>query len=264
MLTSRAAAGFLSVLALAGCVTVGPTEQAVDATRFWLPGDAMPAKTQVPAAFSAFEDAGASGSIDALPDNVQGRWPAVVLLHGCNGLGDETPRQARVFASLGYAVFAPDSFAREDRTAQCHAQNRSHLAMRHDEARTVRERIRQLPWIDQERFVLAGHSEGGWAVGWYRGSGFIAAVITGWDCLRNGTLPVAEAMPTLVVNNVLDPEYKEGAMAQCRSAVASANNGSRAVLLNRSGHGVAEKQGFEDAIRSFPGEHVRSPNLAAR
>jgi poly(3-hydroxybutyrate) depolymerase len=162
----------LSVLALAACVTVGPTQQAVDAARFWLPGDAVPAQSDVPAAFAAFSDAGVSGQIDDLPSNVQGRWPAVVLLHGCTGLGGETPRQARVFASLGYAAFAPDSFARDGRTAQCHQQNRSHLAMRHDEAETLRRRISQLPWIDPDRIVLAGHSEGGWAVGMYRGDAF--------------------------------------------------------------------------------------------
>jgi dienelactone hydrolase len=264
MPAGRVVAIVLSVLALAGCVTVGPTEQAVDASRYWLPGDAVPAKVDVPAAFAAFEDAGASGPIGELPQDVQGRWPAVVLLHGCTGMGGETPRQARVFASLGYAAFAADSFARHGRTAQCHQQNRSHLAMRHDEAEMLHRRISQLPWIDTDRIVLAGHSEGGWAVGWYRGGGFRAAVITGWDCKAPGTLPVAERMPTLVVNNVADPEYRDGAMARCRSSVAGAGNGSRAVLFNRSGHGVAEKQGFETAVRAFLVEHVGAPETAAR
>jgi hypothetical protein len=136
--------------------------------------------------------------------------------------------------------------------------------MRHDEAEMLHRRISQLPWIDTDRIVLAGHSEGGWAVGWYRGGGFRAAVITGWDCKAPGTLPVAERMPTLVVNNVADPEYRDGAMARCRSSVAGAGNGSRAVLFNRSGHGVAEKQGFETAVRAFLVEHVGAPETAAR
>src|ERR1700761_2136715 len=73
---------------------------------------ALTACAQTPLAF----DAGASSGPEAraqgelfLPDGV-GPFPAVVLLHGCDGVGPHYRAWARRLSSWGYATVLVDSF----------------------------------------------------------------------------------------------------------------------------------------------------------
>ncbi len=45
-----------------------------------------------------------------LPESAAGPVPAVIMLHGCNGLGDNHTRWARLLADWGYASLRVDSF----------------------------------------------------------------------------------------------------------------------------------------------------------
>lgn len=256
------AAVLTSVLLVAGCVTTRGTETAVDAGSYWIPADAVEAKNEMPAAFAAF-DSTQHGSIAKIPQDVRGPMPAVVLLHGCRGIGAETRAQARIYADLGYAVFAPDSFAREGRRAVCMGQKGDLRFMRQQEARQVRERLHQVDWVDQNRVALVGHSEGGWAVGEYGGGDFDAAIITGWACNTGSYLPVADTTPVLAVNNAEDPWYGKGEARACNSAIAG-HPASRSIVFERKGHAVSDHPQFRAIVEDFLADALGQPDVTRR
>ena len=73
----------------------------------------------------------------------------------------------------GITTFSPNSFARPGRSEECgSAMSSGAVALRFEEIRYTLKQIRELPWIDQSRLVLAGFSEGGLTAANYRGSGF--------------------------------------------------------------------------------------------
>ena len=90
--------------------------------------------------------------------------PAVIYLHGCTGL-KQAGKWSGIFREFGFAFFAPDSFQRAGRTEQCRQGNTdSRIAMRTAELENALRNVRRLPWIEQDRIVLAGYSEGGHTV----------------------------------------------------------------------------------------------------
>jgi dienelactone hydrolase len=115
--------------------------------------------------------------------------PAVVYLHGCGGRGNTAHSHIRFFKLQGFAVFAPEHHTRADAISQCDQdtartwQKPGTRTKRVEEATLVRDRLRQLPWIDQQRVYLAGHSEGGWAVAAYPYEGdFAGIIVIGASC----------------------------------------------------------------------------------
>ena len=97
--------------------------------------------------------------------------PAIVYLHDCgHGYNDpEARQQIKFMASLGYIVFVPDSYARDDRPRSCDVETRtldpelSHSwihELRRNEALFAIEQVLTLPWIDHSKIYLGGAGEG--------------------------------------------------------------------------------------------------------
>lgn len=119
--------------------------------------------------------------------------PAVIYAHGCKGpLAAGT--WAVSFNDFGFAFFAPDSFRRPGRVSLCYTSggdNLEKIVMRQAEIRFALEQIKKLDWIDKDRIVLVGKSEGGVATSDYGGGGFIAHIILAYDCRHLGGGPAA-------------------------------------------------------------------------
>ena len=103
-------------------------------------------------------------------------YPLVIYMHGCSGLGAPSLgggnwNTIRTLRSLGYAVIAPDSYARLGRKEECKPKGRKHftLSLRFAEIRYALAQIQKFDWVDQSRLVLAGVSEGGNTVAEYNG-----------------------------------------------------------------------------------------------
>jgi len=121
-----------------------------------------------------------SGLISYLEENCSDKQlPAVVFLHGCTGLNDHQSAHMDMFAQLGYPVFAPNSFARPGRN--CVPSDKM-INWRMEEIAIATNKLKQLSWIDENKLILAGHSQGGMAATAYDGNEFTAIVGMGFGC----------------------------------------------------------------------------------
>ncbi len=88
---------------------------------------------------------------------------AVVYLHSCSGPGGR--QWAAVLEEFGLGLFGPNSYARPGRRNYCDVsgqiENRNRL--RNEEARYAAHQLLKQPWIDPERLILVGFSEGAYA-----------------------------------------------------------------------------------------------------
>lgn len=146
--------------------------------------------------------------------NLPGPVPTVVFMHGCTGLRNLEPLKA--LARAGFAVIAPDSFARRFRPLQCRPSERRGgeniyvYDFRLAEISYGLHRMAALPWIDSKRLFLMGVSEGGVAAALYRGEEFRARVIAQWTCHGRAFvrgLAAGPHEPVLAIVRSEDPWY---------------------------------------------------------
>ncbi len=151
--------------------------------------------------------------------------PAVLLLHGCSGLARGPAPRRLLLMKWGYAIFQPDSFARPGRTC-----NRTTLFKRMEELDYALKMIRGLPWVDQDRVILMGISQGGAAVATWGQPGFAAHIILEHDCGgRKSKAP--EGTPVLAVIGEKD-DYTPG--SNCK--IDPKAGGSKSIVIPDAGH----------------------------
>lgn len=124
------------------------------------------------------------------PAAVARRVPVVVFLHGSSGLGLKAIGEWQMWlAGLSIASVAPDSFALPDRITYASPVGKDVYekihALRASEITLALREIRQAPWADASRAVLAGTSEGATAVARYAGDGFAGRIVFSWSCEDN-------------------------------------------------------------------------------
>jgi len=143
------------------------------------------------------------------------RFSTIVYMHGCTGHGSLTPLLN--FAMAGFAVIAPNSFARRFRPLQCRPSEQKGgdnifvFDFRLVEISYALQRMAALPWINNDRLYLVGTSEGGVAAALYRGEEFRSRVIAQWTChglpfVRGLAAPPGEAVMAIVRSD--DPWYQ--------------------------------------------------------
>jgi hypothetical protein len=145
--------------------------------------------------FGRMDDPKVQAGLAALP---QGQpFPTIIYLHGCDGLYRNNYFVFRDLPKEGYAVIAPDSFARTGRMATCGSPtgSRGTRPLRKEEIQYAARQARNLPWVDSKNLFLFGQSEGGGAAIRYSGDEFNARVASGAGCWR-----VRRSTPLLVVN----------------------------------------------------------------
>ncbi len=171
--------------------------------------------------------------------------PAALILHGCSGI-DPGPTAYRLFfLERGYAIFEPDSFARPGREPCNWSRRHETMARRAEEVAFAREKIRDLPWVDQDRVVLMGLSEGGAAVASWKQPGFVAHIVAADDC--GGKRPGApEDTPVLAIVGEKDPYFMS---SSCN--VARDIKGSKSIVIPGAPHGVTGLPETGKALEEF-------------
>ena len=133
------------------------------------------------------------GKLDALLETSYKstrRVPVVVFLHGSSGLNDDIRRLLKWMAEdLSVASVAPDSFAVPGRTTYTSPTSKTIYeeihALRESEIRLTLGVLSTLPWVDSNKLILAGTSEGAVSVARWRGSEFCGRIIYSWSCENN-------------------------------------------------------------------------------
>ncbi len=173
------------------------------------------------------------------------KLPVAVFLHGCGGITESNKVFIKFLSKAGWVVFAPNSFARPGRSAQCYAQTSLTYAHRIQEARYALARLKEMAWVDQKRLVLVGHSEGGEAVGQWSYEGYSALIISGANCGRSGHrayAPSNVAILSIVGEN--DPRED----APC--SVVGRPTPSKSVTVAGAGHSVfLSAEGEKEILR---------------
>jgi hypothetical protein len=148
---------------------------------------------------SAFAKLSASGK----------KLPAVLYLHGCSGVGSGGRKDGSFLSAQGYVVFMPRSLAR-DRAPSCDPEAKKGglipeiKAYRQQEIAYSLARIRELPFVDQNKLILMGHSEGCGAVLHNKIDAFRLFIASGCHCKRSN-IRLPKDKPLLIYRSEDDP-----------------------------------------------------------
>lgn len=176
--------------------------------------------------------------------------PVILYMHGCNGFRGEGRRFRELLTAEGYAFFAPDSFQRPGRK-ECSQQGRlrDRVSLRLQEVRYALDQIRNMSWVDQDRIILMGFSEGGNTTDNWSEAGFAAHIIIGSACTLVGGMPAAPVgTPVLAVVGSND-RFRPGKSCKIDRTVG----GSQSIVLPGRGHSIARYSETKDAVREFLG-----------
>ena len=177
------------------------------------------------------------------------RVPAVIYLHGCAGNTGGSYWAAK-FNQLGYAFFAPDSLARP-RKSLCGSGRRSmvskRIPMRIEEMRYALLQIMELEWIDRERIVLMGSSEGAQAASAYRGNEIAAVILEGTDCRFVGGSPNTPG--EIPVLNIVGSNDDKGGGLGC--TIRRKVGGSRKVIVDGGFHKLGNHPEAREIVEQF-------------
>jgi dienelactone hydrolase len=171
------------------------------------------------------------------------KLPAVLYMHGCTGVGESGRKDGVFLSSQGYIVFMPRSLAR-DRAASCDPKiKKSGLipeaaAYRQQEIAYSLEQIRELPFIDQNKLTLMGHSEGCGAVLRHKGDAFKLYIASGCTCLRK-PIRVPKDKPLLTYRSERDP-WSKARDNNCEPFMAGRPEGSRSLLIPGDAHWLGD------------------------
>jgi dienelactone hydrolase len=91
-----------------------------------------------------------------------GPFPAVVQLHGCGGLEEQSYRWARWFADHGYVALVVDSFGPRHVKGDCRSgPDEPPVTARFDDAFGALAYLQSLPYVRADRVAAIGWSQGG-------------------------------------------------------------------------------------------------------
>ncbi|MGJ4892085.1 hypothetical protein ACQR1Y_28100 [Bradyrhizobium sp. HKCCYLRH3099] len=156
------------------------------------------------------------GHAEDAPD-VIGIAPLVVVMHGSSGVAPAIKEfQVWLADELGAASVAPDSLAIPDRLTYTSpidvaTYERVH-ALRLAELDNALKSARDWSWVDRQRVVIGGTSEGSVAVGRYAGKDVAARLIYSWSCEDNyfvtaPRLGIGPKEPVLNAISARDPYF---------------------------------------------------------
>ncbi len=159
-----------------------------------------------------------AGYIVEILDGMSAEYPqpVVIFLHDCGfAYNDpEARQQIKFIATLGYIIFAPDSFARFNRPRGCDVQER-HFAedvdherlreMRREEAAYAIDRVLALPWVDPKRIFLVGAGEAADALLAFDSDAIAGRIALSPSCMHD--IVHTPTTPTLIMRSDRDVWY---------------------------------------------------------
>ena len=250
---------------LAGCYLSPTADRPDELARSWSGATvAVPFSTVDP---DVRDVSGRMGEVEAslMTATQRGRvgagLPLVIFLHGCNGLHRGYRDDLDFLEGLGYAVIAPDSFSRSYKPRSCDWRSRSAglhpgvVGFRLAEAEYALERAKRFPWVDPDRIVLMGQSEGGLTTANFTDGRLAGRVILGWTCQIPWPplwgIDGDTAIPVLSVVSRDDrwfrPWYVSGHCGEDMDGFADA----RSVVLDGSTHHVMRRDEARRAVAEF-------------
>jgi dienelactone hydrolase len=148
-------------LLLAGCASMPSSQHVPGITDGKL---ALQSTTLPEAQFPTISRTGEPTTVWAelkLPGDHTGAVPAVVLVHGCGGMGASHRRWAAEFMRLGYASLLIDSFGGRAIKETCTGKQRINLGSRINDAYRGLDFLASHPRVDPGKIALMGFSQGG-------------------------------------------------------------------------------------------------------
>jgi dienelactone hydrolase len=187
--------------------------------------------------------------------------PLVIYLHGCDGLNFQSYADIDLLLRNGYAVLAPDSFARKYKPQSCDPRtytgglHRGVLDFRLAEAGYAHEATKNLPWVDKRNIFMMGFSEGGITTAKYPNSGLAGRIILGWTC-RSGWFeyvgisgPRDEPILAIVASN--DPWFRNSwTYGNCGSSMLFREN-AESIVIEADFHAIQNLSEVQERIINF-------------
>ncbi len=178
------------------------------------------------------------------PDG-NGPYPAVVALHGCSGLRDNSGVYGRFrdwgqrLAAAGFAVLYPDSYGSRGLQNQCRVRKRTVRVDRErvDDANAARLWLQSQSFVAPDRVSLLGWSTGGGAALWtarpqrakIEGRDFRSAVVFYPGCRRLLNTAWSTRVPTLILLGGADDQTSP---VVCQQMAAGARGRSARVSVH--------------------------------
>lgn len=106
---------------------------------------------------------GSAANYELLTPQGGGPFPAVVVMHGCDGINANTRAWAQRLVGWGYAALIVDSFRSRGLNNVCNRGAILPPSVRAADAIAAKNYLRSLPNIAKSRIGLIGFSHGGWA-----------------------------------------------------------------------------------------------------
>ena len=189
-----------------------------------------------------------------------------MFLHGSSGLALKAIGEWQQWlCGLGYASIAPNSFALPDRVTykspiDKDAYERIH-ALRASEIAPALNALKGQSWVDTNRLVLAGTSEGAVPVARHAGPEFAARMLYAWSCEVNYFVKSPQNAfepnkPVLNVISATDPFFSKSnswvgnAQGHCGPALA-ANPQASVLLVPNAPHTLINLPAARSATAGF-------------
>jgi hypothetical protein len=157
------------------------------------------------------------GPLKNAPPLGNSKVPVVLFMHGSSGLGLKAIADWQQWlASLGVASIAPNSFALKDRltyTSPIDKDTYEKLhAFRASEIEITLKALQKMAWVDANKIVLAGTSEGSVPVARYKGKEFAGRILFAWSCennyfVKSHETTIPDDQPTLNIISSTDPYF---------------------------------------------------------
>lgn len=199
--------------------------------------------------------------------------PAVIYMHGSAGVWPGTHYRVKLMADLGFLVVAPASFAREKyaqssdpRTHKC-CMYRGVLGLRQNDAAFAIQQVRGLPYVDENKVVIMGLSEGGIIAATYKARSTKTKVthriIEGWTCHAGWPeykgISASKTEPALSLVGQLDPWFQNKWTKGHCGPFMNRGNGSASYVFKSgslaSEHELLEHSQPRRALRQFLRAH---------